>query len=158
MTYRDFVEHVKANARRRARTFTRPMDDWPMTVVTEHSGESPHAFDLPDWIANSDNAKEALGVALAAAARETKPTKVALISSAWMIKRPPDEPLPDKPPSQHADRQEIVMVVVVDAERSEGWMAEIKRFRAKPPTLGAWQGSEPGVAGRLAGPLIEALR
>lgn len=158
MTYRQFVEHVKANARRRARSFTRPMDDWPMTVVTEHPGESPHAFDLPDWIANSDHAKDALAIALAESARLTKPTKVGLISSAWMIKRPLDEPLPDKPPSQHADRQEIVMIVVADAERSEGWMAEIKRFRAKPPTLGAWHGSDPGVGGRLYEPLIDALR
>jgi hypothetical protein len=158
MTYREFAEHVKTKARRRARDFTEPTDDWPMTVVAEHPGEPPNDFDVPNWIVNSNRAKDALAVALAESARLTKPTKVALISSAWVIQRPLDQPLPDKPPSEHPDRREVVIAVVADAERSEAWMAGIKRFQSKPPTLGAWESSEPGVGGRLFEPLIEALR
>lgn len=159
MTYRELAKYAKANARRRARTFTRPDDDWPMTVLADFPGEPVTVFDLPDWIANSHSAKAALGQALAAGAQLTKPTKVAMIASAWVIVRPVDEPLPDRPPSEHADRREIVIVVVADAERSEGWVAEIKRSGTRPPTLGPFEsGGDPGVGGQLIEPLIEALR
>lgn len=154
MTYREFAKYAKANARRRARTFTRPDDDWPITVLADHPGESPHAFDMPDWVSNSGHAKDALAAALAFAVRATKPTKVALVMSAWIILRPSD----DRPPSEHSDRRECVFVVVADAERSEGWMAEIKRSETRPPVLGPFESGDPGVGGRLIEPLIQALR
>lgn len=158
MNYREFVKHAKTAARSRARTFTRPDDDWPMTIITDHPGEPPRAFDVPAGMLESDHAKDMLGVAIAVAARTTKPTKVAMIASAWAIIGDPGQPPPDTPPSRHPDRREIVIVVVADAERSEGWIAEIKRTRLRPPALGSFEPGDPGVGGRLIEPLIEALR
>lgn len=129
-----------------------------MTIITDHPGESPHAFDMPHWMSNSSDAKDALAAAIAAGTLTTKPTKVAIIASAWAVIGEPGQPPPATPPSQHPDRREIVVVVVADAERSEAWTAEIKRTRLRPPTLSSFEAGDPGVSGPLIDPLIEALR
>jgi hypothetical protein len=154
MKYREFAEWVKRYAEHYGQRFTNPLDDWPMSVVSEHPGESPHAFELPPWVANSDEAKRLIGPCIAAASQLSRPTKLALITSAWMA------PAGDHGlrPADHPERWEAVMALVIDAERSEGHIARITRTAIGPPTLGPWEEQTTEVSGRLADPLIQALR
>ena len=151
------MEFAKANAEARQATFTRPLDDWPMTIVTDHPGEDPLAFDLPGQISNSTPAKRMLARTMGAAALETRPTKLALISSAWMSDASVDERM-DIAPSEHPDRFEAVILVVADAEIAEGHTARIRRRRYGPPLLGPWEEAGRDVMGPLFEPWRDALR
>lgn len=158
MKFRDFVEFAKANVVDRRATFTRADDDWPITVVVDHPGDDePHAFDLPGWIANSTEAKRFYTDAMGMAARVTKPTKIAFISSTWQVEYGRDEPRPDLAPSQDPRRFEAVIVVAADAEIEEGWTARIKRRRYGPPLLGEWTKADE-VSGPVMDPWRDALR
>jgi hypothetical protein len=158
MKWRDFVEFVKTHPRERQQTFTRSDDDWPITVIADHPGDDePHAFDAPTWIANFEQARHAWATAMGAAARTTKPTKLALIASTWQVAIDKDAPVPRLPPSRHPDRFEAVIVVVADAEIEEAWTARIKRRRYGAPLLGPWEKGDE-VWGAMFDPWRDALR
>jgi hypothetical protein len=158
MKWRDFVELAKTHPRERQRTFTRPDDDWPITVIADHPGDDePYAFDAPTWIVDFEQARHAWAMAMATAARVTKPTKLALIASTWQVEIAKDAPVPRLPPSRHPGRFEAVIVVVADAEIEEGWTARVKRRRYGSPLLGSWTKADE-VSGAMFDPWRDALR
>lgn len=157
MRFRDFVEFAKANVETRGRTFTSPDDDWPMTIIADHPGEEPHAWDLPGWVSNVAAIRHTYARAMADAARETKPTKIAFISSTWQVEYGPDD-VPKVMPAAHPNRFEAVIVVVADAEIQEGHNARIRRRRYGPPLLMPWQEASREVSGAMFDPWREALR
>jgi hypothetical protein len=163
-TLDELVQHAKRLVKMQGRTFTRPDDDWTMTVLVVHPGdERPHVIPLPGWVSNDSDAKEALGIALAVAARLTKPLMVALISSTWMVEMDRNSGDVDAEtgrvrvmPRDHPDRVEKMFIAVADTEVEEGHFATIKRRRRRPPVLGPWE--EPFKGGELTGRLIDPLR
>lgn len=168
MTFEQFVEHTKRTAVMQGRQFTQPDDDWNMTVLTEHAGDTrPGTLPIPAWVSNDGDAKRALGWALGQAARMTKPLKVGLIQSTWVVEYDPSdpdrEPDPQHPrimPHDHPNRIERLVVLVIDPEIQYASFADIHRRKRRPPILGPWVDFGPGgeAAGQLVDPLIEAMR
>jgi hypothetical protein len=163
-TFDQLTEAAKRHVLMQGRKFREPDDDWPMSLMLVHPGdERPALVRLPGWVSNSDEAKEALGKALGDLARLTKPLMVAMIQSTWVAPALPDEPDPEQPrvrPADRPDREERVLVIVLDTEIERSHFAAIRRRRRRPPVLGPWEQwpHEHGIAGRLIEPLREALR
>jgi len=165
MTFNQFAEHAKRIAVMQGRQFTHPDDDWTITVLVEHPGDQrPFVIHVPGWVSNDGDAKEVLGWALGQAARATKPTKVALIQSAWVVDREltgrPYDPEHEPMPRDHPDRIERLVLTVFDPEIAVMHWADIHRRRRRPPVLGPWAAAprDGFVSGRMATPLIDALR
>lgn len=159
-SFAQLVEHAKRTAVMQGREFTRPDDDWSMTVLVVHPGdERPSVLRLPGWISNDDEAKQALGWALGAAARVTRPVLTALIQSTWMVEKEGYDPELEPRPSEHPERIERLFILVVDAEVEHAHYATIHRRRRRPPVLGEWKSYTDGqAAGRLVDPLRAAMR
>lgn len=160
MTFEQFVERAKRVAVMQGREFTQPDDDWSMTVLVEHNHEHVTAIRIPGWVSNDGDAKRTLGWALGRAAQATKPTKVALIQSTWMVEPYDEDPTrPRVMPKDHPDRVERLFILVCDPEVQHAHYADIHRRRRRPPVLGPWDSIKGGQAGgQLAEPLIEAMR
>lgn len=160
MTFEQFFEHVKRTAVMQGRRFTDPDDDWAITVLVEHPGERPYVIPIASWVSNDAEAKHMLGLALAGAARITKPTKIGMIQSSWMVSVERDQARdPKLRPSQHPDRVETLFVAIADPEVQWASSAQIHRRRRRPPVLGPWEDIKDGeLDGQMFAPLIEALR
>lgn len=61
-------------------------------------------------------------------------------------------------PSQQADRQEGVMLIVFDAEIVKGWWCPIKRTRSRPPQYGPWEPTLSDLGGRMVTPIQQVMR
>src|SRR5881396_2848760 len=138
MTYRQFAEHAKRQARNMRRGFDSPDDDWPPSMLIELPGDGglrPSLVGIPPRYFDSADGKDFLTtVVLPTVIRGFSVRKLALILSSWVVKAEvtpemrealgrEQSPL-DVAPSQHADRIEALLVNVYDAERVEMWMAE----------------------------------
>jgi hypothetical protein len=157
MKWREFVEFAKSIPRERQTMFTRPMDDWPMTIALDHPGIEPIVFEAPTWMMNWSQAKHVYAEAMGDMARITKPTKIAFISSTWQVTVDIGAPDPELPPSRHPNRKEAVIVVVADAEIATAFNAPIRRRKYGPPLLGEWTESDE-VSGPMMDPWRDALR
>ncbi len=157
MNYREFVDFAKDSVWNIATTFEKPDDDWePVALLEDENGQTIIAALMMD--------KADYPAAVSIMAKQTKATKVALVTSAWGLmfdSKEAAEAWNDDPdalmPSQHPDGFEQVVISVYDAERVEAWSAKILRDDEQPPTLAEWEwGSEPD--GRMVGPIREAMR
>lgn len=163
MTFRQFADKAKLNARMVGRSFTEPDDDWAPVAMLEIATGQVHVILLTPFFVDSDTKDVLTHQVLPALIQDTGARKLALVLSAWMAARPEHESedeFTSVRPSERPDRQEILQVVVYDAERVEWWAAPIERHRRKPPSLGAWR--DPGLGeqmdGRFITPIAEALR
>jgi hypothetical protein len=92
-TFDRFTEQAKRWVRREQRTFSQPDDDWDMSIGIDFPGEERHYFfRVPSPLANSEEGKDALAHALGMAVHQFKPTKLAIISSTWMVELPAPRP------------------------------------------------------------------
>jgi hypothetical protein len=166
MTFDQFFEYTKGIVHREGRTFRHPDDDWRMHVAVDFVMEPVHSFTVPLFMMANYDARTLLGMALAHAAALTKPTKMALTQSAWLVdyKNTPDAPKPGDAdfvaPSQSPHRFEAVFVVCLDQEIERAALARIHRRKRRPPVLGPWEQMPRDVQsqGHLTEPLREALR
>jgi hypothetical protein len=162
-TFDRFTEQAKRWVRREQRTFSQPDDDWDMSIGIDFPGEERHYFfRVPSPLANSEEGKDALAHALGMAVHQFKPTKLAIISSTWMVELKGDPPEKDDMlagrlrPSQHPDRIEAVVLLVADQEITHVWRAKIIRSDDGPPDLEPWE-LQP-VAAELSGRMIDPWR
>lgn len=116
-----------------------------------------------------DRAKDFVGEELIPKViREVQGEAIGMIMSAWMVSV--DAPTEDVkkgevidmlvPPSQHPNRQEILMIMLADQEKQRCVSAEIKRPEgAEHPELSEWKVSEADeFGGRFWDEPIKALR
>jgi hypothetical protein len=133
------------------------MDDWPMTIIVDHHDGKPFTLDAPPYMSDAVAFRRAFAAAVGQAARMTKPTKIAFISSSWQVEYGKDDPTPKLPPSRHPNRKEAVIVVVADAEIEAAFTAPIQRRKYGPPLLGEWRETNE-VSGPMMDPWRDALR
>lgn len=144
-------------------SFTEPEDDWHHVLINE-SEEGNEIMMLDGRLFQTTDLKKTLVYRfLVPHLRERGAYRYALVNSAWMLTGSPEELseilqdheyIRDNP-----KRIEAVVIQVVDREQNEMWMAEIKRYKDKPPELGEWNKADKGtLTGLMVDPLIEALR
>lgn len=127
-------------------------DFLPLMAVRNHRDELAIAgLMMPD----EADAKNFLADTMAAICTLHRATEVAFTSVAWMV-APVDGKMPDLPPSQCADRQEIVMITMVDAEGEASIHTAAMVREAGKCGVGLWE-EMPGAA-KGAGRFVNAIR
>lgn len=175
LTYREFVDEMKADVAREAQTLKGPEADWRPRVYFQ--GAKPDRpfqnVPIPMDLFSSTEVKEHLFLGLAAFIRATGIRLFGLQVTQYVsfvtlsdaesqqvfedYTMPSHLPMPSKDP----DRLEVVSLNVFDAERHESWYAPMRRRRYARPLLDEWElfGEGPNsMIGLMVEPLIEALR
>jgi hypothetical protein len=159
-TYKEFTTTVLKAVERVGTMFTDPADDWsPVAFVQVHGSGHLTVIDLAPVMIRDKNAASA---ALAAALREMRAERCALVMSAWRAEVAGSDWDGHTPASQLPDRQEIVAVTVMDGERIDAYDARIMRDEFAPPVLTDWTHTPPEsgtvMTGRFVEPIQDALR
>lgn len=153
MIFREFQDRVCAGLAQLADDFTSPADDWAsLAILEDHAGRMT-VVPLGAAAVEPD--------VLVALSRRRQARKLATSAPGWVCRAPGDpeacsvsrrqswSPSPALP----AGGLEVLWVVVLDEERTESWIAPIRRAHHDPPTLGDWH-----CAGEPAGPLVDPLK
>lgn len=146
--------------------FTEPDDDWfPVAHVLTKKGERfVLAIDL-DFMQN-EATKGRLVKNLTDFIRKKKVTHFTLVLSTWIVKadRKPGIDLDTQAeevglPSQHPDREEMLLVTSFDADTFITGFALIERHDDAPPTLGEFERMpDDAMSGRFIEPFRDALK
>ena len=154
-----FRRYVLESVQEVGRHFTKPDDDWiPLLIAA--SGKKVTIVNLVDLF--RDKGSKAMGgEALALVFLKLRPHLAALINSAWSVRIAKDDPMAETTmemcktfgASSHPNRKEIVMALIADSVRHEGWEASIERLPDKPPVLGAFD-----KANAIDGRMVEWIR
>jgi hypothetical protein len=114
-------------------SLTEPDDDWmPVAFVEDDRGKiQVFALAVGDPIERS--------AVLTEIVRERRARKIARVESSWSAYVETEAEVRRGVATAHPDRVEVVLVTCIDAERVEGWVAEISRDGTNPPTLGEWE-------------------
>lgn len=153
------LEGLRANAA----AFTAPDDDFePVLFLETETGVK--ILGLRPYFAN-ETKKELFAAVLPALIKKERPTRVALLVSAWAIEANKDYFQNDEPrPSSHPDRIELVLVTEVTKEGiTDNVVAYIGRdpLGLKPPTLGEEQDSFAQAevfTGRFIDPILATMK
>lgn len=155
MTFRELQERVcRSMELVPQECFSSPDDEWPALALIE-SPSSKLTLLL--------GAAATLPAFVSPVLRREHARKLASVTSGWMhtdgekaqglgpVRFEPTDVfgwLP-RPTEDH----EALLVVILDEERAESWVAAIHRDGTNPPTLGAWR-----CAGEPAGPIVDPLK
>lgn len=141
----DFESAIRCMARDGISEVDDPDGDVPPIVVTEGPrGIVGIGFNISD----RDTDNRATMLEIAAALGVVRATRAAMICMAWVS---------DKTEGRQGQRQEAVMVTIVDLNNVRILFAPVQRNRDMPPDLGSWiEADEEGA--RVAGAFINALR
>lgn len=171
LTYREFVEEMKADVARDAVTLKGPEADWQPRLY--HQGPDPFASQpIPGGVFKTQASKEVLFTSIAAVVRILGVRIVGIrvtqyvsfvdydsMTPAEHLRAIEHHELPDHipRPSQDPNRHEMLSLHVVDAERYEAWYAPLRRRRYGRPLLDEWElmGGRPDA---MFGPLIDPIR
>jgi len=150
--------------------FTKPDDDWDGMMVM--LGES--SFDLLPLRFRNEWEKEIwANTIIPLVIAESKPIMVGQVQSAWVVEakaKPGATPENAKSykdiigvqPSQHPDRQEVVILAMITAEQYQIWTAKIVRFKDRPPKLNPWRlwptKGDVKISGQFFEPIQKALK
>ena len=161
VSYRAFADQVKSAVNTIQQKFTDPEDDF-IPIVQFSNGEDVSITPIPGEMLNSEEAKNILmGTVIPEVAKKTGTTMVATVFSAWTATYDKDTQPEDEgfvPPSENENRQEMVVVTVIDRERAEVHTAFILRDGEHPPGLTDWEVYTDQIEGRMVEPIQEALR
>ena len=137
MTF-ELVKAMALNAAREVgRGFTEPDDDWqPIALAMDAKGRG--IFMVLDFGPASETKQAFLEEVLPVLLREAGAVAVALVTSSWMLTFKGKRPAVLPRPSESPDREEVLIVSVVDRLRAEAQIAPILRHPDRPPELGPW--------------------
>src|SRR5262245_55162118 len=144
--YDEFLTLVKEMPRDVGKTFTDPDDDWmPIMVVRTDDGLGVVGFDS-EFLADDDSKDVLAEIVIPGMIEQLGASAVALVMSAWSLKSPE---IPDVRPSLHPERQEILVLHVIDAAHESIFHAPILRDGEQPPALGKWEQFAATATGRF---------
>jgi len=141
--------------------FDAPDDDWiPVMSLAPQEGENVMlAFD-GRWLDTDESKDRLVDRIMVPAVNGVGAKTVATVFSAWQslvaAGTTEDEFVR---PSEAENRQEIVLLTVMDSFNVRTWTAEITRTDDSPPVLSDWVEMDKGtLGGRFVGAIQEALR
>lgn len=151
---RDSIENIQTQ-------FDDPEDDFiPVLSLAPQDGQNIMLALDGRWL-ESDETKDRLVKTVMLPAIEGVGAKiVATVFSAWQASVSADTPIEDVPrPSEAENREEVVLLTVMDSFSVKTWMNTIERDDENPPTLKGWQEMPANAfSGRFIDSLQQALR
>lgn len=151
--FQAFADFVKESARAIGRDFTKPDDDWSPALILLKEGDN--IVVALHELFRSPETKRLIPEAFKNLFGQVQPELAAMVVSAWQTRILKDDPLAGLSHemnrvfgvSNHPQREEILMVLVANPERTELWAATITRPKNEageglPPVLGEWELSE----------------
>jgi hypothetical protein len=155
MTWDEYRERMLTGIRSvLTEDWTRPDDEARSVVLGVAQDGRVRVLALPeDVTVDAVRTREWLRQALPHEARRLGLQRLTFVTQAWRA------PHQDGaiPPSQHPERQEIVLVVIAGAGRVETWSGAVDRSPNLPPALGPWQEGGPA-EGRVLDLVTAALQ
>jgi hypothetical protein len=125
----------------------------------------------PEFYANRAT-KDMLAAAIAARARQERPSMLAISHTAYYVVSDTTELTEEQlrdlaanrvprgmvAPMEHPDRIETLQVVAFDSRRTLAWASEIKRDGRTAPVFGEWEAFDQMGGGLMLEPIQEAMR
>lgn len=106
-------EHTRKHVEKMMQDVTGDEDFLPIMAVRDHKGDLiACGLLMPD----EGQEKDMMAWTMSAICALHRATEVAFTSAAWIVIRKDKEPMPDMPPSECPDRQEVAMITMVDAD------------------------------------------
>lgn len=157
----DLSEIMRESVENIAKEFDRPDDDFmPVMSLVPEEGENVMLALDNQWFENEDTKDRLVDSVMVPAITGIGAKTVATVFSVWYAKTEPDQDWEDMPrPSEHPNRQEAVLVTVMDSFNIRTWIINIVRPDGEIPTLAEWE--ELGVnafSGRFIEDVQAALR
>lgn len=150
-------------ARTIADSNTEPDDDWvPMLLVATGTGEAG-TLPLTEFFVDDERRTILAEKVLPALIEDMDVRELVIVNSVWV-----GEPIEidgvkhARSPREDENRTEAVLVVSINADRIDRYMARITRHADKPPTLEGWE-HDPGIfdwgtSGLIHQKALEAFR
>lgn len=151
------MEQIQKVAEEIATTMSEVDDDWAPVIIF---GDQHQVIGIKTLLFADDAEKEETISTLPALLSEHQATLAGMIMSSWMA---PGDPFSDQytRPSEHPERQEILIVAGIDRQGADCQVADIIRRSSGGPLLSDWRrlGSETGGSEiSLQSPWIDAVR
>jgi hypothetical protein len=160
-TIEGLTEIMREGAEAVQKHFDSPDDDWvPMMTLVPQEGKNVMLALDGDWFASEEAKDRLVEKIMIPAVNGVGAKMVATLFSAWSLILPEDVDLENLPvPSESDDRQEVVIMTVMDSFKVKCLYALVERTEDAPPILGEWKSFEQNsFAGRFVGDIQEALR
>lgn len=151
---RESIEAIQNN-------FDDPEDDFiPVLSLLPQDGQNVMLALDGRWLENDSTKDRLVKTVMVPAIAGVGAKTVATVFSAWSASIPEGMELEDMPrPSEAENRQETVVLTVMDSFNVKTWMNNIYRDGENPPTLGDWKELPTGAfTGRFVESLQTALR
>lgn len=137
-------------------SFTEPDDDWAPVLILQLKAGKGAVVGIDGNFLASQQSKDLLAhEVIPQAIREFEAIGAAFVSSSWMVASDDRKVAP----SEHPDREEVVMVTAMTAGEHAFLMARISRHADRPPELGEFERlpASTDFEGRFVGPIRRAL-
>jgi hypothetical protein len=131
---RDSVENVQAQ-------FDDPEDDWvPVMSLVPQEGQNVMLALDGRWLKNDSTKRRLVKNVMTPAVSGVGAKLVATVFSAYHVEVPKGMPVEEMiRPSEAEERDEVVMLTVMDSFNVKTWMAIVRRTADSPPELGNWE-------------------
>lgn len=144
LSFREFANALRISVENVGKNLDGPEDDWFPVMELELDGKLMMVGIDPKFF-DSDKLKQKLVEDLLVPVVErTGAKKVGIVTTAWMVTHKTDDEMLDdinqyKSLADHPNREEVVAIWVIDAERAEFHMNIIHREEGQLPKLTEWQ-------------------
>ncbi len=152
-TLDELREFVQERVEEIGKEFTEPDDDW-ISVAFLRGPEGTVVMGLAGEMFENDETKDALAYFLKEAMDRFSAVRYAVVFNTYAARNVSDEDMARVRAGEVRVRelesaQEMLLLVVGDAEQEDSYSSEIHRDGVGPPTLGEWTKSK-GTEGRFA--------
>lgn len=141
--------------------FDNPDDDFvPVLSLVPQDGQNIMLALDGRWLENDETKNRLVKTVMLPAIEGVGAKTVATVFSAWQARVPEGTKIEDMPrPRDAENREEVVILTVMDSFNVKTWMNVIDRDENKPPTLKGWKEMPTNAfTGRFVDSLQEALR
>lgn len=124
-----------------AEGFDEPDDDFvPVMSLVPESGENVMlAFD-GQWMQDDSTKDRLVETVMVPAITGVGAKTIGTVFSVWLARPKKGESYEDMPrPSEHPDREEAVIVTVMDSFNVKTWMVPLNRPEGQMPSIGDWE-------------------
>ena len=151
---RESIENIQTK-------FDDPKDDFiPVLSLMPQDGQNIMLALDGRWLENDETKNRLVKTVMLPAIEGVGAKTVATVFSAWSAGVPEGTDIEDMPrPSEAENKQEVVVLTVMDSFNVKTWMNVIQRTDEEPPTLKGWEELPVNTfTGRFVETLQEALR
>lgn len=151
---RESIENIQDN-------FSDPEDDFiPVLSLLPQDGQNIMLALDGRWLENNQTKDRLIKTVMLPAIEGVGAKTVATVFSAWQASVPEGTDIEDMPrPSEAENKQEVVLLTVMDSFNIKTWMNNIYRDGENPPTLEGWKELPVNAfSGRFVDDLQTALR